>query len=93
MSVPILSCKYNFIFVILQQSSDCFPLSESIQSIRDWSPPAVPIDWDDSASDLKDAVMLYSYKRYHVWYRKFLKRVSVEDCSGGRTTGRAGRST
>jgi hypothetical protein len=57
MLVLILSRKYNFIFVILQQSSDCFPPSESIQSVRDWLPPAAPIGWDKCVKHLTHAAL------------------------------------
>ncbi|KAG2108926.1 uncharacterized protein F5147DRAFT_798869 [Suillus discolor] len=54
-------------------------LLSSLQVVRDWSPPSKLLNWDKCNRDLWAAAKQMGFDRYHMWHRRFLKRVADEE--------------
>ncbi|KAG1898302.1 uncharacterized protein F5891DRAFT_1239070 [Suillus fuscotomentosus] len=52
--------------------------SDSLQAMRDWSPPRELLDWNKCSKDLRSAMKQTGFNRYRAWHRSFLKRVADE---------------
>lgn len=68
------------------EHTDDDTLLDSLQAMRDWSPPRELLDWNKCSKELRAAMKQTGFNRYRSWHRSFLKRVADEsEVSGSRS--------